>query len=1035
MEREAQRLTDATVALYRGGRYAEAVVQAEQALALYRWLYPDGHPHLGRGLNNLGALLQAQGQYGKALPLYEEALALQRRLYPREKYPAGHTALANSLNSLGTLLQAMGRYAEARPYLEEALTQHRRLFLREKYPTGHPTLARSVSNLGTLLLNQGRYAQALPLYEETLAMFRQAYPKARYPDGHADLAQSLNNLGYLLYVQDRYAQARPYLEEALAMRRRLYPNGHPLLAQSLITLGGLLHAQRQHVKALPYVEEALALRRRLYPADRYPDGHPELARSLNNLGYLIHAQGRTAQALPYLQEALTLRRRLYPVAKYPDGHPELAQILNNVGVLLYSQGQTAQGWAHCEEALALRRRLYPADRYPDGHPELVESLLSQGVLLQAEGRYAQARPLYEEALALNRRLYPAQTYPDGHFKLAVALHDLSTLALDQGEYARALPFCEEALAIYQRLADRVAQSSAESDALTFLDGLPLSRDTFLAVTQHLAGGAGPAYARLWSGRAAVTRALAQRHLAVRAARQPEVRDTWADLLDSRRQLARLLLQPGPRDPARDGAVRELTERKERLERDLARSLPALAEQQQLEALGPADLQAVLPPRTAFLDLLRYTAVEREPKVLGKQGERHTPRYVAFVVRPGQPVRRAELGEAAPIERALADWQQAIAGRRDSPAAPRLRDLVWEPVARHLGPDTEAVYLAPEGALARLPWAALPGKQPGTVLLEEHAIAVVPHGQFLLAALRRQDRAADPAGALLAVGGVRYDEAPAPTAGRREPLLAQRGPDRDGVAGRWDYLPGSARELRLLRAAAAGRPVTVLDGSSASTARLLQELPRARLAHLATHGFFNETEFRTEQRRAEAQLQAWQFQIDRPTQLAGGGAQSPLAYTGLVLAGANVPDKAGPDGGILTGEVLMELPLEGLRLAVLSACQTGLGEVPGNECVRNLQNAFHLAGCPNVVASLWNVPDEPTAALMAVFYAELLARKRPPLEALRQAQLAVYRNPGQIRELAERGSERPRPEGASEGVASPRAAVKDWAGFVLSGAGR
>src|SRR5439155_24744449 len=110
------------------------------------------------------------------------------------------------------------------------------------------------------------------------------------------------------------------------------------------------------------------------------------------------------------------------------------------------------------------------------------------------------------------------------------------------------------------------------------------------------------------------------------------------------------------------------------------------------------------------------------------------------------------------------------------------------------------------------------------------------------------------------------------------------------------------------------------------------------------------------------------------------------------AGANLAEQAGPEGGILTGEYLLEQSLEGLDLAVLSACQSGLGDLAGHQCVQNLGQALHAAGCRDVIASLWNVPDDATAALMALFYDELLTKQRPPLEALRQAQLYVYRHP-------------------------------------------
>src|SRR5262249_61134016 len=98
------------------------------------------------------------------------------------------------------------------------------------------------------------------------------------------------------------------------------------------------------------------------------------------------------------------------------------------------------------------------------------------------------------------------------------------------------------------------------------------------------------------------------------------------------------------------------------------------------------------------------------------------------------------------------------------------------------------------------------------------------------------------------------------------------------------------------------------------------------------------------------------------------------------------------GGVLSGEVRGGLPVGGLRLAGLRACEPGLGELTGGEAVQSLQLAFHVAGCPDVVASLWQVNDRATAVLMAKFYHELWVKERPPLEALPQAQLLVDLRP-------------------------------------------
>jgi CHAT domain-containing protein len=179
-------------------------------------------------------------------------------------------------------------------------------------------------------------------------------------------------------------------------------------------------------------------------------------------------------------------------------------------------------------------------------------------------------------------------------------------------------------------------------------------------------------------------------------------------------------------------------------------------------------------------------------------------------------------------------------------------------------------------------------------------------------------------------------------------------------------------------------------------------------------------------------------------LAGLGVRNPAGYVGLVLAGANDPDRAGPDGGILTGLSVVDLPLEGLRLCVLSACETGLGAGTEAEGVLGLQRAFHAAGCPDVVGSLWRVDDEATAALMAQFYHELRRNKRLPLEALREAQLTLYRHPERVPALA--GSRGPidledtiklgsRPPPVKSGDAGRRAPARLWAAFVLSGRGQ
>src|SRR5204862_356180 len=84
---------------------------------------------------------------------------------------------------------------------------------------------------------------------------------------------------------------------------------------------------------------------------------------------------------------------------------------------------------------------------------------------------------------------------------------------------------------------------------------------------------------------------------------------------------------------------------------------------------------------------------------------------------------------------------------------------------------------------------------------------------------------------------------------------------------------------------------------------------------------------------------------------------------------------------------------GVELAVLSACETGLGAAAAGEGLMSLQRAFQVAGARSLAGSLWKVNDNATAALMAKFYHELWVNKRDPLAALREARLTIYRRPG------------------------------------------
>jgi CHAT domain-containing protein/Tfp pilus assembly protein PilF len=817
----------------------------------------------------------------------------------------------------------------------------------------------------------------------------------------------------------------------------------------------LLGAQGEYAKAEPFFRDSLSMRLSLYPRDKYPQGHRDLIQSLNNLAALLRTQGKDAEAEPYYRDALSMCRSLYPKDQFPQGHPLLAASLNNLGFLLQVQGDYAKAEPYYRDALVMRQQFYPKDQYPQGHPELAESLNNLGTLLYAQGEYAKAEQFFRDTLTLHQQLYPKDRYPQGHPDLAQSLNNLGALLYAQGEYAKAEPYYRDALTMHQALTTDRAQSAGEAPALNFAASLPRTRDGFLSVTRHLPDATVPSYVRLWQTKAALTRVYERRHLAVLAATSSEVHQRWQMLLALRRQRERLLLASVPTNPtARDQQLAELSQQIDRRDRELLQLLPAAARTEQRARSQPAELQKHLPPRTVLIDLLRYLVVEHDPKLPGSHGQRRTPNYLAYVLSHAG-IQRVELGPAAPIEEAVHAWRQSLTAwkpalpepaRRDleqraASQAEALRRLVWEPLAGHLPAQTQTVYLAPDAALTRLPWAALPGKATGRVLLEEYALAVLPHGPFLLDQLTapaRQDRSGE---GLLVVGGVRYDDRPPPlpVAAKDDPGIPRSGAPAEDLS--WDYLVGSERELQQVAALAQGKPVRSLSGVEANTERLLAELPRVRYTHLATHGFFADKSFRSVLQLDEKLFARRELLTGQVGERIGEGARHPLVLSGLVLAGANHKDV--PDRGIVTADAIVGLNLTGLELAVLSACDTGLGDVAGGEGVFGLQRAFHLAGTKNVIASLWNVDDQATAALMTLFYRNLWQEKLPAIEALRQAQLAIYHQPEHIPAWAmgERGPGlKPLPATTAANRDQPaalagKAPVKLWAAFVLSGSGQ
>src|SRR5262249_53547287 len=138
------------------------------------------------------------------------------------------------------------------------------------------------------------------------------------------------------------------------------------------------------------------------------------------------------------------------------------------------------------------------------------------------------------------------------------------------------------------------------------------------------------------------------------------------------------------------------------------------------------------------------------------------RLMAFVVSSNGPVQQVDLGRLPPIVKAIDRWRSCLGnwtGPADQDPGQELRRLLWSPVAPLIGTAT-TVLLSPDGALAQLPFAALPGDRAGEFLLHLYGFATIPVPQLLPTLLQAEKRlAADASTSMLLVGGVDYGGRP------------------------------------------------------------------------------------------------------------------------------------------------------------------------------------------------------------------------------------------------------------------------------------
>jgi len=324
---------------------------------------------------------------------------------------------------------------------------------------------------------------------------------------------------------------------------------------------------------------------------------------------------------------------------------------------------------------------------------------------------------------------------------------------------------------------------------------------------------------------------------------------------------------------------------------------------------------------------------------------------------------------------------------------RLYELVWQPFA-HLIPDGSDVYFAPSGTLHQISFAAIMCDD-STRLSDKYNLNRVSTTAKLVEEPKTYE-----SNDIVLFGGINYDtdtdtrKTIAEEIGEYNDLASRSLPeDLDRGSNEWTYLKGTENEVIAISELANSNNVssTLYKGDEALEDQFKQmSSPSPRYVHVATHGFF----FPDPEKKYDYMSMTMgneQFNVFKMS-------DNPLNRAGLLFSGANAVWTGGerPEGlddGILTAYEASNLNLWNTELVVLSACETGLGEIKGSEGVFGLQRAFMAAGANYIIMSLWKVPDKETSEFMTRFYEELFAGKTIPeaFNTTREYMKNKYRN--------------------------------------------
>jgi len=862
----------------------------------------------------------------------------------------------------------------------------RNLAIREKQEgTKNLRVVGNLDDLASLYKTTGDYEKAESFLLRIVSIKKESL-RERNPDiTESDIADSLDDLASVYVLKGLNKEAENLYTEALTLRKK-----------SIVTIS---HLSKDDIS---------------FQYDNY-------IASLENLISLFGSEGKYAKAVSLCKEAITSSKTIFGADS-----EEVSQLRDKLGRVYVSNGDYANaeilfkqnletlgvtGLNNLAGIYQLRRNYGKAEQMyqralsilKDEAQNYATLLTNLAGLYYEKKEYSKAESYYAQALdSYNRR-------KEESIKKRKELNVSAIISLEKGNAVQAINYqnrCNDAVDF--DLA-RNLYSGSERHKLAYQNQTASYLDFTLSLHTHYAPNnlkaREMAMKVLFQRKGRTLDVMTETLAALRRRALPEDQKMLDQLSTLRSRLSTITLKGAGKERTENykASIKALESEIETLESELSNRNAEF--RLQTAPITIASVQAAIPTNAALIEFASFRSYDAKTHLYGSR------RYAAYALtNTSEPV-WADLGEAAQIESLVSRFRKLLRDKSSDtdkslkPVARQLDELIMRPVRSLVG-GVRRLFISPDGMLNLIPFAALVNEH-NRYLVEDYSLSYLTSGRDLL---RLKAHNPNKQSAII-IADPDFDKTIADdkNTANGDNRIAQRVANEsnlDRIAQKVNDVPGPKlagiqfRPLNRLVASAneaneieATLPSATLLKQREATETALKQVSSPSILHIATHGFFLVDEDETQKekvlndKRLLIRVGSDGKNDDLP---AGVKLENPLLKSGLFFAGANT-GKSGDDDGVLTALEASGVDLYGTKLVVLSACDTGVGEVKNGEGVYGLRRAFLLSGSETQVMSLWSVSDQGTSELMIDYYKRLNAGEGRS-EALRNVQLQMLRNP-------------------------------------------